>query len=139
MADRMTSEQAVAAARSHGFAAHQLFVVFSYAVDGVAPIFANSEPHLAHQIALEREGVMFGAGPLLSAEGPWFDGDGMIVLRAPSLEAARAIAERDPMHVSGARRFEIRPWIVNEGSISVTVSLSDGRGRLESAPANPAV
>jgi uncharacterized protein YciI len=126
----MSGAEAIAAARGHGFAAHKLFVIFTYAVDGLAPILASGEPHLAHQVALERDGVMFGAGPLLTAEGEWFDGDGMVVVRAPSLEAARAIAERDPMHVSGARRFEIRPWILNEGSISLSVSLSDGRGLL---------
>jgi uncharacterized protein YciI len=99
--------------------------------DGVAPILASGEPHLAHQAALERDGVMFGAGPLLTADGEWFDGDGMVIVLAPSLEADRAIEERDPMHVNGARRFEIRPRILNEGSIRLSVSLSDGRGLLE--------
>ena len=52
------------------------------------------------------------------------EGVGLIIYRAPSLEAARALAENDPMHSSGTRSFSIRRWLVNEGSISVNVKLS---------------
>jgi uncharacterized protein len=37
----------------------------------------------------------------------------MFIVRAQSLAAARAIAEADPMHASGARQYELRPWLLN--------------------------
>ena len=36
----------------------------------------------------------------------------MFIFKAQSLAAARAIAE-DPMHASGARQSELRPWLLN--------------------------
>ena len=51
----------------------------------------------------------------------------MVILRAISLEEARAIAENDPMHKSGARTFRVRPWMMNEGSITLKVTYSDGQ------------
>ena len=44
-------------------------------------------------------------------------------LRAKDLADARRIAEADPMHASGARSFKVRPWLINEGTITIKVSL----------------
>jgi uncharacterized protein YciI len=123
MNERMTTEQVVEMARKLGLPAMQLFVVFTTPVDGWGPILQNLEAHLAHQIEMERTGVMFGAGPLCTDDG-YADGMGMFIIRAGSMEEARQIAERDPMHRSGARTYTIRPWILNEGTISLTVQLS---------------
>ena len=48
----------------------------------------------------------------------------MLVLRAESLEAARGLADNDPMHKSGARSFELRRWLINEGSLNISLGLS---------------
>ena len=40
----------------------------------------------------------------------------MVIVRADTPAEAAAIAERDPMHKAGARRFRVRPWLINEGS-----------------------
>ena len=48
------------------------------------------------------------------------------VIRASSLADAKQIMGRDPMHKSGARKFKIRPWFVNEGTISVRLNYSQG-------------
>ena len=48
----------------------------------------------------------------------------MIVYRAESLDAARALADNDPMHLSGARSYVLRRWMINEGSLSLNVGLS---------------
>ena len=50
----------------------------------------------------------------------------MVIVRAASLEEAGKFAAEDPMHESGARTFRIRPWLLNEGGITVTVRYSDG-------------
>ena len=56
--------------------------------------------------------------------GEQVEGMGMIIYRAASMEAARNLAENDPMHSSGTRTFVMRRWLVNEGNISINVKLS---------------
>ena len=80
---------------------------------------------------LEREGIMFAAGPLFEAEDAGLgERPGLIAIRADSLEEATAIADADPMHTSGTRTYTIRGWRINEGSINVTIKLS-GQNRSE--------
>jgi hypothetical protein len=52
-------------------------------------------------------------------------GDGLTVLRAESLDEARAIAERDPFVIQNLRSFELREWTVMEGSLRICVNFSD--------------
>lgn len=82
--------------------------------------------HIAHQIDLEKRGILFSAGPVFE-EGSDVPSKGMIVIRAKSFEEARQIADSDPFHASGIRTYTIRKWIVNEGAMSVSVSFSDQR------------
>jgi hypothetical protein len=56
--------------------------------------------------------------------GEHMHGTGMIVYRAGGLEDARALAQADPMHLSGARSFTLCRWMINEGSLSISVGLS---------------
>ncbi|MDX6351714.1 MAG: uncharacterized protein QOF84_6504 [Streptomyces sp.] len=116
--------------RGKGLPGHQLYLVLSEATNGPAAVLANREPHLAYQMRLESEGVLFVAGPLAGEDGQSWDGSGAFVYRAPSLERAREIAGADPMHVAGARRFRIMPWLVTEGSVSVRLFFSGAAPRL---------
>ena len=50
----------------------------------------------------------------------------MVILHADSVEHAREIAAEDPMHVACARTFHVRPWLMNEGSMTFRVTYSDG-------------
>ncbi|MEZ5666014.1 MAG: YciI family protein [Alphaproteobacteria bacterium] len=102
----------------------QLFVIFTTPTDGLGPVFANIEAHLDFQVGLEREGILFAAGPLWTDDEQRWEGEGMVVVRATSRAEAVAIAERDPMHKSGARRFTVRPWLINEGSVTVRLNYS---------------
>ncbi len=102
----------------------QLYAIFTKPVSGLGPVFANIEKHLAFQVELEREGVMFAAGPMWTDDERTWEGDGLVVVRAASREAAIAIAERDPMHKSGARTFHVRPWLINEGTVTVRLDYS---------------
>jgi len=43
------------------------------------------------------------------------------------LEEAITVVKNDPMHLSGARSFTIRKWLVNEGSLVINVGLSTGK------------
>jgi uncharacterized protein YciI len=80
--------------------------------------------HLEHQIALEKRGIMFAAGPLY-ARGSAIPEAGMFVLRAASFEEADAIASQDPLHRAGLRSYTIQKWRINEGSYTVTINYSD--------------
>ena len=86
--------------------------------------------HLEHQIALEKKGIMFAAGPLYS-RGSAVPEAGMFVLRASSFEEADAIAREDPLHQAGLRTYTIQKWRINEGSYTVTVNYSDQSVRIE--------
>jgi uncharacterized protein len=85
--------------------------------------------HLAHQIDLERKGIMFAAGPLYS-RGSTIPEAGMFVLRASSFEEAEEICKGDPLHVAGLRSYTIQKWRVNEGSMTFTVNFSDQTAKI---------
>ena len=113
--------------QTHDLLAKRLYVVFSQPTNGLGPVLENLDPHVAHQTELERQGVMFAAGPFASDDEQHWNGDGMFIYRASSLEEATKLAESDPMHQSGARSFRIRPWLLNEGTFSVRLFYSGGK------------
>jgi len=86
---------------------------------------AHVEKHIAWLLELEREDVLFAAGPLLSGPGVG-PGSGVTVLRAADEDAARRIAAEDPFVLAGLRTFVVHRWRLNEGSVSVRLSLGTG-------------
>lgn len=116
---------------SKEMAQKQLYVVFTTPTSGLDPVLKNVEEHLRFQVDLERRGVMFGAGPFWDDDETNWSGDGMVIIRAESLAAARKIAEQDPMHRSGARKFTVRPWLLNEGTLTLRFNFSEQKFRLE--------
>ena len=108
-----------------GLLAKKLYVVFTSPVNGLGPIMEVLDEHLAYQNKIQDEGIMFGAGPFSDdAEQNW-DGDGMVIIRANSMAAAKVIADNDPMHKAGARSYKIRPWLLNEGKVTVDLTFSN--------------
>ena len=112
---------------SAGMLQKQLYVVFTTPTNGLGPVMENIEEHLNFQVDLEQRGIMLGAGPFWADDEHTWNGEGMVIIRADSLDHARQIAETDPMHSSGARSFTVRPWLLNEGRITVEVNFSTGR------------
>ena len=112
---------------SKGMLQMQLFVVFTTPTNGMGPVMENIEEHLQFQVNLEQRGIMFGAGPFWADDEHTWNGEGMVIIRAASLEHAKEIAATDPMHSSGARSFTVRPWLLNEGRVTVAVNFSTGR------------
>lgn len=104
----------------------QLFVVFTTPTNGMGPVMENLEEHLKFQISLEERGIMLGAGPMWADDEHTWNGEGMVIIRADSLAHATEIANSDPMHASGARSFRVRPWLLNEGRITVELNFSTG-------------
>ena len=116
--------------RRRGYLAKQLYIITTRPVAGIGPVMDNLASHLQFQERLEHEGVMFAAGPNWTDDEQQWEGDGTVVIRAASLADAHAIARQDPMHQSGARTFTVRPWLVNEGTITVQLGLATGRFKL---------
>lgn len=122
---RITAQDVLHA--SAGCLQKQMYVYFTRPANGMGPVMENLEAHLEFQVALEQRGVMFGAGPFWTDDEKGWEGEGMVIVRAGSLAEAREIAESDPMHASGARTFTIRPWLLNEGCLTMRITYSDGK------------
>ena len=103
--------------------AKKFFVVLWKAHDKPDLIKQRLPDHLKFLIALEKQGRVFGSGPL-SGEGAK-PGDGLTILRADSAQEARALAAQDPFVLAGARTFEIREWTLMEGSVNLRFDFSD--------------
>jgi uncharacterized protein len=92
---------------------HQLvFLVRTQLNQGKAEAFRATLPaHLAflqHQYA---EGRLLFGGPLL--DGDLHNcGNGVYVLRAETLNAAKALADADPLHRDGIRTAQVHPWML---------------------------
>ncbi len=113
--------------KEKGLLAKKLYVVLTKPTGGMEAVMENLQEHLAYQLELEANGSMFAAGPFADDNEQEWEGEGMVILRTNSLEEARTIAENDPMHKSGARAYRIRPWMMNEGSITLKVTYSNGQ------------
>lgn len=77
---------------------------------------ATYEPHLPDHFAylqrLDETGVLVLSGPFADRTG------GMIVVRAESFAAARAIAERDPLVARGVDEYDLHEWRLTGGDIA---------------------
>lgn len=111
-------------AKARGALALELYVAHSTPAKTPEDVKAALPDHLAYQAELEQAGQLAFAGPMSDETGEHMQGVGMIIYRADSLEAAKALADRDPMHSSGARTFVMRRWMINEGSFTMQVGLS---------------
>lgn len=126
---KVTKDQVLEASR--GMLQKQFYMVHSTPTQGLGPVMQHLEVHLAHQCEMERTGVMLAAGPHWTDDESEWLGEGTFVIRADSLGHAKEIAARDPMHQAGARSFKVRPWLINEGGLTIRVSFSDGKFTLE--------
>lgn len=119
-----------AGAKDRGALALELYVAHSTPAAAPEDVKAALPDHLAYQATLERAGHLALAGPMSDESGAQMQGMGLIVYRADSLQAARALADADPMHARGARTYVLRRWMVNEGSLTLSVGLSTGGATL---------
>jgi uncharacterized protein YciI len=111
-------------AKARGALALELYVATSTPAKEPQDVKAVLPDHLAYQAELERAGSLALAGPMSDESGENMQGMGLIIYRAESLEAARVLADNDPMHKSGARTYVMRRWMINEGSLNLSVGLS---------------
>jgi uncharacterized protein YciI len=101
----------------------QLYAAISTAVS-LHAVKERLAAHRAYLRELEDSDRLFAAGPLWTEDGRHFEGDGLLVYRAASVEEARRIADADPLHAGGARTYRLMPWLLNDGALTMRVVLS---------------
>jgi hypothetical protein len=101
----------------------ELYVITSIPVAPREELDRTRPRHLDYQTKLEKDGILFAAGPLFKEDGS--RAGGLIILRADSFAAARAIADADPYHAAGQRTYTMQRWTVSEGSYTLRVTYSD--------------
>lgn len=109
-------------ASSRNLLRKELFAIVSEQVGSREDLLKGLAQHHDYQFDLEDRGITFGAGPLFDPDG--VTRAGLIIVRAASFEDARAIADSDPFHRSGVRRYRLFRWLLNEGSFTATVRYS---------------
>ncbi|MEM6825183.1 MAG: YciI family protein [Pseudomonadota bacterium] len=113
-------------ARERGALAYEVYMVTSRPLVDPETFAEHLPDHLAYLASHEHEGRLMMAGPLSDETGEEMSGMGFQIWRAQSWEDARALADGDPMHLSGVKSYEMRRWLINEGSFNLTVGLSSG-------------
>lgn len=123
----LPSSDILAVIKDKGMLAKQLYLVSTTPTGDLTAIMPVLEDHLAYQVALEAQGVLFAAGPVWTEDEQSWTGSGIVVLRADSMAHATELMNADPMHSSGARSFSIQPWLVDEGKLTIELSYSTGK------------
>ena len=108
----------------------RLYIIFSEPTDKAGDRRKIFPRHIEYQLKIEREGKLFAAGPFVDGQGKP-QGPGMIVVRAKNMAEAKKIADADPFHKQGYRKYRIQAWQVNEGGFNLHVKFSDGSFTLD--------
>ncbi len=111
-------------AKERGALALELFAVESTPVADEQKLKAVLPRHLEYQKELEAAGKLFLAGPLSDDTGSLMQGSGLVIYRCESWDEAVALADKDPMHSENVRSYRLRRWLVNEGSLQFSATLS---------------
>lgn len=111
-------------AKERGALALELFAVESTPVADEQKLKAVLPSHLEYQKTLEAAGKLFLAGPLSDDTGSLMQGSGLVIYRCESWDEAVALADKDPMHSENVRSYRLRRWLVNEGSLQFSATLS---------------
>jgi uncharacterized protein len=107
----------------------RLFVALSTARASAEQMLPHVAEHLEYMNSLEEKGVLFASGPFV--QPGVLVGDGLTILQTDTFEEARALMENEPLIRLGFRAFDLRPWELREGQISVTLNFSKSNFSLE--------
>ncbi len=80
--------------------------------------------HLRWMVAAEGRGQIFASGPFVAKDRKPGELGGLTIIRASSRDEAEAIALQDPFIAEGVFDYELREWMLMEGRISFSLSLS---------------
>ena len=135
MAMRTDSVDAEHQAMRDKLPGHQFYLIFTEATElwengDIDERARTGKDHLLWLKSHEQSGLLFGSGPLapsLEEEQPKSFPGGMFIFRAKSRAEAETIAESEPFHKAGFRRYTIKPWRMNEGTLTVKIVHSEGQ------------
>ena len=100
----------------------KLFVVISRAVASQEQMKPHVVEHLEWMDRMQSEGKLWASGPF-PQEGVEV-GDGLTILQAPSFQEAESLIKEEPMTKLGFRTYELRPWELREGRMTITLDAS---------------
>nr|WP_299343735.1 YciI family protein [Allomuricauda sp.] len=87
--------------------------------------------HMDFVHKIESQGTMIMGGQTTIEGASDAGGYGAIMIRANSFEEARRIADQDPMHKTGVRKYTLYRWNINEGELNVRLKLSDASFKID--------
>ena len=111
-------------ARERGSLAYEVFIVTSRPIVPPEEFMKVLPDHLAFVAEQEQAGRIMLAGPLSDTTGEDMSGIGFQIWRGSDWDEVHTWATQDPNHVAGVKEFEMRRWLINEGSFQVTIGLS---------------
>jgi uncharacterized protein len=107
----------------------RLFVALNKAIARPEDMLPFVAEHLAYMNQLENEGKLFASGPFIQ-EGVLV-GDGLTILQTSTIEDARTLMQAEPLIQRGLREFDLRPWELREGRMTITLNVSTSGFRLD--------
>ncbi|HTI85033.1 MAG TPA: YciI family protein [Alphaproteobacteria bacterium] len=113
------------------FIGKRLFLVFLLPTDKAGERSQVRLEHFRFVKRLEAEGRLFAAGPYVDEASGKPTGEGLFIVRGVSSDEVARIVSEDPFYKGGFRTFRIQPWQLNEGSLTVRLSLSERRVELD--------
>jgi uncharacterized protein YciI len=114
----------------------RLFVALNKAIARPEDMLPFVAEHLAYMNHLENEGKLFASGPFIE-EGVLV-GDGLTIQQTSTIEDARALMQAESLIQRGLREFNLRPWELREGRMTITLNVSTSGFRLDGADLVPA-
>ncbi len=113
------------------FIGKRLFLVFLLPTEKAGDRAQVRLEHFKFVKRLEAAGRLFAAGPYVDERSGKPTGEGLFIVRGESSDDVARLVSEDPFYKGGFRTFRIQPWQLNEGSLTVRVSLSERRAELE--------
>lgn len=104
----------------------RFFVALSYPIASENEMMKHMEDHFTYMV--EQQDKIVLSGPFIMPGVTV--GEGLTVLRTETEEEARDLMSNEPLVKLGLRRFEMKCWQVQEGTLTVTLSASESTFKL---------
>ncbi len=119
-----TNDEAVARMRA-AFLSKTFYLAFLEPTEKAGDRGAVRAEHFAYVKSLEAAGKLMLAGPFLDETSGNPNGYGLFILRVENRADAEAIMKDEPFTSQGFRTYRLVQWRINEGSLNLSITLSD--------------
>lgn len=104
----------------------RLYIAVQYPLASETEMLDCMADHLDYMA--QHEDKIFLSGPLEQAGATV--AEGLTILKTTDEAEAKALMDAEPFIKKGLRRYELKLWRIQEGSLSVTISAMNGTARL---------